>query len=130
MHSPSRFAIKVEIYGVFCNQFIYLSLSVLLKHLVIGQRQKAPNFSAFIGRHTVVWFPLVSLSSHEGSTFTERTEKSLIIELDRSGPNRRIGPVCAGLAYLQQLFNLNNCSNFYENIFDGFKVVERTLFSY
>ena len=38
------------------------ALSLLMKRLVIGQRQNAPNFSAFHGHHTVVWFPLVSIS--------------------------------------------------------------------
>ena len=60
------------------------ALSLLTKHLVIGQRQKAPNFSAF---H---WSPhgsLVSICSafrnHEGNTFTEK---------DRNKLNYRIGP--------------------------------------
>ena len=62
-----------------------LALSILIKHLVIGQRQKAPNFSAFhwsthgglvsIGQH---WF-----RNHEGSTFTEK---------DRNKLNYQIGP--------------------------------------
>ena len=70
-------------------------LSLLMKHLVIGQRQTAPNFSAFhgslvfIGQHFVT-IRLVHLP--------ERTETSLITESDRSGPNRRIGPCCAGRA--------------------------------
>ena len=40
------------------------ALSLLIKHLVIGQRQKAPNFSAFR------WSLHGSLASrnHEGST--------------------------------------------------------------
>ena len=62
-----------------------LALSILIvKHLVIGQRQKAPNFSAF---H---WSPhdrMVSIWSvfhnYEGSTFTEK---------DRNKFNYRIGP--------------------------------------
>ena len=40
---------------------ISLALSLLMKHLVIGQRQKAPNFSAFY------WSPhrsLVSIGQH------------------------------------------------------------------
>ena len=58
-----------------------LALSLLMKHLVIGQRQKTPNFSAF---H---WSPCGSLVSigqnHEGSTFTEKAQSKL---------NYRIGP--------------------------------------
>ena len=64
------------------------ALSLLMKHLVIGQRQKAPNFSAF---H---WSPhnsLVSNGQHFVTTkvvnLPKRTETSLITESDRSGPN-------------------------------------------
>ena len=69
------------------------ALSLLMKHLVIGQHQKASNFSAF---H---WSPHSSLVSgfhwsafrnHEGSTFTEK---------DRYKLNYRIGP--------KQAFSLN-----------------------
>ena len=58
------FADKAKIHGV---PIINPALSLLMKHLVIGQRQKAPNFSAFY------WSPHDSLVSinHEGSTFTE-----------------------------------------------------------
>ena len=59
------------------------SLSLLMKHLVIGQRQKAPNFSAF---H---WSPHGSLVSI-GQNFVamrvvylpKRTKTSLITEFD------------------------------------------------
>ena len=37
-------AVKAKIYGV---TIINPALSLLMKHLVIGRRQKAPNFSAF-----------------------------------------------------------------------------------
>ena len=52
------------------------ALLLLMKHLVIGQCQKAPNVSAF---H---WSP--HNSKHEGSTFTERTETSIITESDQA----------------------------------------------
>ena len=58
LHGPSMFAVKAKIYGVLYN---HSSLSLLMKHLVIGQRQKAPNFSAY---H---WSPhgsLVSIGQH------------------------------------------------------------------
>ena len=47
------------------------ALSLVMKYLVIGQRLKAPNFSAF---H---WSPHISLvwsafRYHEDSTFTEK----------------------------------------------------------
>ena len=67
------------------------ALSLLMKHQVIGQRQKAPNFSAF---H---WSPHGSLVStnHEGSTVTEKDRNKLNY---RSGLNHRIVPGCAGRA--------------------------------
>ena len=78
---------------------IQLALSILIKHLVIGQRQKDPNFSAF---H---WSPqgrMVSIGQHFVTTrvvhLPKRTETNLITESNRSGPNHRIGPGCAGRA--------------------------------
>ena len=75
------------------------TLSHLMKYLVIGQRQKAPNFSPF---H---WSPhgsLVSIGQHFIPTrevhLPTKTETSLITELDRNRPNHRIGPGCAGRA--------------------------------
>ena len=60
---------------------------LLMKHPVIGQRQKAPNFSAF---H---WSPHGSLVSIGQKHFVttrvvllpQRTETSLITESDQSG---------------------------------------------
>ena len=59
------------------------ALSLLMKHLVIGQRQKAPNFSTF---H---WSPhgsLVSIGQHFVTTrvvhLPKRIETSLITEAD------------------------------------------------
>ena len=64
------------------------ALLLLMRHLVIGQCQKAPNFSAF---H---WSPhgsLVSIGQHFGTTkvvhLPKRTETSLITEWDQSVPN-------------------------------------------
>ena len=63
--------------------------SLLMKHLVIGQGEKAPDFSTF---H---WSPrgsLVSIGQHFVITkvvhLPKRTETSLITELDRFGPIR------------------------------------------
>ena len=60
-----------------------------MKHLVIGQRQNAPDFSAF---H---WSPranLVSIGQHFVITrvvhLPKSTETSLITESDRFGPIR------------------------------------------
>ena len=65
-------------------------LSLLMKHLVIGQRQKAPNFLA------CHWSPqgsLVSIGQHFVTT-NINTE----IDRNRSGPKYRIGPGYAGRA--------------------------------
>ena len=70
-------------------------LSLLMKHLFIGQRQKPPNFSAF---H---WSPHGSLVS-TGQNFVttrvvhlpKRTETSLITESDQSGPNHQLLHLC------------------------------------
>ena len=43
------------------NSIISPVLSLLMKHLVIGQRQKAPNFSAF---HSSPYSNLVSIGQH------------------------------------------------------------------
>ena len=78
------------------------ALSLLMKHLVIGQRQKAHNFSAF---HLSPHGSLVSISQHFVTTrvvhLSKMTETSLIAESGRSGPNHRIEPECAGRAQLQ-----------------------------
>ena len=61
------------------------ALSLLMKHLVIGQRQKAPNFSAF---H---WSPrgnLVSIGQHFVITRVVH-----VTEKDRNKLNYRIGPI-------------------------------------
>ena len=77
---------------------INLALSLLMKHLVIGQRLKAPNFSAF---H---WSPhgsLVSIGQNFVTTrvvhLPKRTETSLtslITESDQSEPNHRLLHLC------------------------------------
>ena len=73
------------------------ALSLLMKHLVISLRQKAPIFSAF---HRSPHGGRVSIGQHFVTTrvvhLPKRTETSLIIESDRSGPNHRIGPRLCG----------------------------------
>ena len=65
------------------------ALSLLLKHLVIGQRLKTANFSAF---HWSLHGNLVSIGQHFVITrvvhLPKRTETSLITESDRVGPIR------------------------------------------
>ena len=62
---------------------IHPALSLLMKHLVIGQRQKAPNFWAF---HWSTHGCLVSIGQHFVTTrvvhLPKRTETSLITESD------------------------------------------------
>ena len=59
------------------------ALSLLMKHLVIGQRQKAPNSSAF---HWKPHGSLVSIGQHFVTTrvvyLPKRTEISLITKAD------------------------------------------------
>ena len=75
------------------------ALPLLMKHLVIGQRQKASYFSVFHGSPHA---SLVSIGQPFITTrivhLPKRTETSLITESDQSGPNHRIGPGCAGRA--------------------------------
>ena len=79
---PVNFAIKAKIYVV---PLINPALSLLMKHLVIGQRQKAPNFSAF---HLSPHGSVVSICQHFITTrvvhLPKRTETSLITESDEA----------------------------------------------
>ena len=71
------------------------ALSLLMKHLVTCQRQKAPNFSAF---H---WSPhgsLVSIGQHFVTTrvvhLPKRTETRLITKFEQSGYNHQLLQLC------------------------------------
>ena len=71
------------------------ALSFLMKHLVIGQRQKAPNFSTF---H---WSPhgrLITIGQHFVTTrvvhLSKRTETSLITESNQSRANHQLLQLC------------------------------------
>ena len=70
-------------------------LSLLMKHLVTGQRQKAPNFSAF---HWSPHATLVSIGQHFVTTrvvhLPKRIEASLITKSDQSGPNHQLLQLC------------------------------------
>ena len=66
-----------------------------MRHLDIGQRQKAPNFSAF---H---WSPhgcLITIGQHFVTTrvvhLPKRTETSLITESDQSRANHQLSQLC------------------------------------
>ena len=71
------------------------ALSLLKKHLVIGQRLKAPNFSAF---HWTPRGSLITIGQHFVITrvvhVPKRTETSLITESDQSGPNHQLLQLC------------------------------------
>ena len=58
LHGLSMFSVKTKIYGV---SIINPVLWLLMKHLVIGQHQKAPNFLAF---HWSPHSSLVSIGQH------------------------------------------------------------------
>ena len=66
-----------------------------MKHLVIGQRQKALNFSAF---HGSAHGSLVSIGQYFVTTRVvhspKRTETSLIIKSNQSGPNHQLLQIC------------------------------------
>ena len=71
------------------------ALSLLMKHLVIGQRLKTPNFSAF---HLSLPGCLVSIGQHFVATrvvhLPKNTETSLITESDQGGPNPQLLQLC------------------------------------
>ena len=86
------FAVKAKIMECSINS---PALSLLIKHLVIGQRLKTPNFSAF---H---WSPrgsLVAIGQHFIATrvvhLPKSTETSLITESDQSEPNHQLLQLC------------------------------------
>ena len=71
------------------------ALSLLMKHLVVGQRKKAPNFSAF---H---WSPhgcLITIGQHFVTTrvvhLPKRTETSSITESHQSRANHQLLQLC------------------------------------
>ena len=72
------------------------ALSLLMKHLVIGQRLKTHNFSAF---HRSLRGSLVSIGQHFIASrvvnLPKSTETSLITESDQSGPDHQLLQLCA-----------------------------------
>ena len=66
------------------------ALSLLMKHLVVGQRLNTPDFSAF---H---WSPRGSLVSIATRVvhLPKSTETNLITESDQSGPNHQLLQLC------------------------------------
>ena len=101
LHGSSMFAVKAKICTArqcspLRRKFMKCSiidpaLSLLMKHFVIGQCQKASNFSAF---HSSQHGSLVSIGQHFVTTrvahLPKSTEISLITDMNRSRPNHRI----------------------------------------
>ena len=96
-------------------------LSLLTRHLVIGQRQKIPNFSAF---H---WSPhgcLITIGQHFVTTrvhvvhLPKRTETSLITESDQSRANQQLLQLCtvrtAWSDSDQAVRAVHSCKNWFE----------------
>ena len=101
------------------------ALSLLIKHLVIGQRQKAPNFSAvhwsLIGHSLVTHGSLVSIGQHFVTTrvvhLPKRTETSLITKSDQSGPNHQLMQLCTACTAWsdsdQAVWAVHSCSSWF-----------------
>ena len=92
--------------------------SLLMKHLVIGQREKAPYFSAF---HWSPHSSLVSIGQHFVTTrvvhLPKRTETSLITESDQSKPNHQL--CTAGTAWSdsdQAVRAVHSCNSWFCNL--------------
>ena len=94
------------------------TLSLLMKRLIIGQRLKTPNFSAF---H---WSPHGSLVSIGQNFVTKRvahlpkrTDTSLITESDQSGPNHQLLQLCmartAGSKLDQAVRAVHSCTSWF-----------------
>ena len=92
LHGPSMFAVETKIMECSINS---PTLSLLMKHLVIGQRLKTPNFSAF---HWSLRGSLVSIGQHFVATrvvhLPKSTETSPITESDQRGPNHQLLQLC------------------------------------
>ena len=99
-----------------------------MRHLVIGQRQKAPNFSAF---H---WSPngcLITIGQHFVTTrvvhLPKRTETSLITESDQSRASHQLLQLCpvrtAWSDSDQSVRAVHNCKSWFYYDFDYEKIL-------
>ena len=91
------------------------ALSLLLKHLVIGQRLQTHNFSAF---H---WSPrgsLVSIGQHFVATRIVHLPKST--ESDQSGPDHQLLQLCTAITAWsdsdQAVRAVHSCNSWFNNI--------------
>ena len=97
-----------------------------MRHLVIGQRQRAPNFSAF---H---WSPhgcLITIGQHFVTTrvvhLPKRTDTSLITESDQSRANHQLLQLCtvrtAWSDSDQAMRAVHSCKSWFSSIFKTFE---------
>ena len=119
LHGPAMFAVLGE--NIMECSIINPALSLLMKHLVIGQRQKVPNFSVF---H---WSPhgcLISIEQHFVTTrevhLPKRTETSLITEPDQSGYNHQLLQLCTACTAWsdsdQAVWTVHSCKSWFSII--------------
>ena len=64
-----------------------------MRHLVIGQRQKAPNFSALVATR-LSDYHWSAFRNHESSTFTEKDRNKLNYQSDQSRANHQLLQLC------------------------------------
>ena len=111
------------------------ALSLLMKHLVTGQRLKTPNFSAF---H---WSPHGSLVSIGQKCVTtrvvhlpKRTETCLITKSDQSGPNHQLLQLCtARTAWSesdQAVRAVHSCISWFFYQYDQMGTCDRVIVAY
>ena len=90
------FAVMAKIYGVIYSQSSSIAFDQTSSYW------SAPKSFVFLAYHWTPHGSLVYIGQHFVTTrvvhLPKRTETSLITESDRSGPNHRIGPGCAGRA--------------------------------
>ena len=60
LNAASMFAVKAKIYGVLHNQSSSIAFDETSSYW--SEPKKLLIYRLFIGHHTVVWFPLVSIS--------------------------------------------------------------------
>ena len=97
------------------------ALLLLMKDLVIGQRQKAPNFSAFHwSPHSSLVFTGLHFINMRVVHLPKRTETSLITESDQSGPNHQLLQLCLTSTVWydsdQAVRAMHNCNSWLTNI--------------
>ena len=111
------------------------ALSLLMKYLVIGQRLKIPNFSAF---H---WSPrgsLVSIGQYFIATrvvhLPKSTETSLITKSDQSGPNHQLLQLCTTRTAWsdsgQAVRAVHSCKSWFKSIYESYHTLKGSIKEY